>query len=157
MTTAWAAFVGRGGAWVVAQVALMVASIIAGPLWRAHAQPILLRDVGSVLIAIGGAFGIAGVAVLGASRTIFPKPRAEAILVREGVYQWVRHPLYFCLILISVGWCFWWASWPAGVVAVVMGIFLDAKARREEAWLREWFEDYDSYSKGVKRLIPGIY
>jgi protein-S-isoprenylcysteine O-methyltransferase Ste14 len=35
--------------------------------------------------------------------------------------------------------------------------FLDAKARREEEWLRERFPEYRGYEASVKRFVPGIY
>ena len=35
--------------------------------------------------------------------------------------------------------------------------FFDAKARREEKWLREKFSEYGEYESRVKRFIPRIY
>jgi protein-S-isoprenylcysteine O-methyltransferase Ste14 len=34
---------------------------------------------------------------------------------------------------------------------------MDAKARREEKFLRAFFTAYGAYSKRVKRFLPGIY
>jgi protein-S-isoprenylcysteine O-methyltransferase Ste14 len=34
---------------------------------------------------------------------------------------------------------------------------MDAKARREELWLRARYPAYDEYARRVKRLIPYVY
>jgi protein-S-isoprenylcysteine O-methyltransferase Ste14 len=43
------------------------------------------------------------------------------------------------------------------VAALVLALFLDAKARREERWLRRQFPDYADYELKVRRFIPGVY
>ncbi|MBK8233228.1 MAG: hypothetical protein IPK72_22280 [Candidatus Eisenbacteria bacterium] len=36
-------------------------------------------------------------------------------------------------------------------------LFIEAKVRREEAWLRERFPDYAAYQRRVRKLIPFVY
>jgi protein-S-isoprenylcysteine O-methyltransferase Ste14 len=110
-----------------------------------------------LLLASGAAAGIAGTLVLGRNRTPFPKPRSDSRLVQTGVYSLVRHPLYASLIALSFGWVCLWASGLGAVLAVVQAILLDAKARREERWLRQQFSDYVAYAAKVRRLIPWVY
>jgi protein-S-isoprenylcysteine O-methyltransferase Ste14 len=50
-----------------------------------------------------------------------------------------------------------WGSGLALVLAAVLAVFLDAKARREEAWLKEVYPEYTIYAQQVKRLVPGVY
>ncbi|MFM7101414.1 MAG: methyltransferase family protein [Verrucomicrobiota bacterium] len=109
------------------------------------------------LLAVSAVFGLGGVARLGRNRTLFPRPRPGSRLVTTGVYRWVRHPLYLSVLAGSAAWVVhWntpggWGLWLAGAV------FLDAKARREERWLREQFPGYAAYARRVRRLIPGVY
>ena len=42
-------------------------------------------------------------------------------------------------------------------MAALLAVFMDAKARREEVWLRERYRAYDEYARKVKRLIPFVY
>jgi protein-S-isoprenylcysteine O-methyltransferase Ste14 len=42
-------------------------------------------------------------------------------------------------------------------VAVTLAVYLDAKARREERWLREHYAGYAEYARRVNRLIPYLY
>jgi protein-S-isoprenylcysteine O-methyltransferase Ste14 len=43
------------------------------------------------------------------------------------------------------------------VAALALGPLLDAKARREERWLRRQFPDYARYEQRVRRYMPWIY
>jgi protein-S-isoprenylcysteine O-methyltransferase Ste14 len=150
-------FFERGGWWVLGQSALMPLVLALGPLYPGEARPAWLRGLAGILFAVGAVFGIGGAWVLGRNRTIFPKPHADSRLIRHGVYQWVRHPLYTSLILLSLGWSAWWASLPALLAGAVLAVFLDFKARREEAWLRGHFPDYAEYTRRVRRFMPWIY
>lgn len=150
-------FVEKGGVWVVAQFAVMAAWLLVAPLRRRIARSPSARIGAAILLCGGAAAGISGTVVLGESRTPFPKPPDKARLVQHGIYALVRHPLYLSLIALSFGWALLWRSLGAGVLAIVQAALLDAKARREEQWLRKRFPDYAAYSAKVRRLIPWIY
>jgi protein-S-isoprenylcysteine O-methyltransferase Ste14 len=94
---------------------------------------------------------------LGENLTPFPKPRSEGRLVRSGIYSRVRHPLYTSVFLAALGWALLWQSWPALLVALSLAPFFEAKARREETWLREQFAEYDDYTRHTHRFLPWIY
>jgi protein-S-isoprenylcysteine O-methyltransferase Ste14 len=150
-------FFERGGLWVLAQSGLMLAVVLLGVTCHGDWANLLLVASGVVLFLAGGAIGLAGVMVLGESRTPFPKPPAQTRLVTGGIYRAMRHPLYTSVMVASLGWAGIWQSWPALVAAVVLIPFFEAKARREERWLRERFPDYANYARRVRRFLPGIY
>lgn len=111
---------------------------------------------GIILTVLGGAVGLAGGVALRRALTPFPKPLPDAQLVRSGIYSRIRHPLYTSVTLMSVGWAIAWDSMPGLLAALVLAPFFAAKARREEAFLRERFPDYVEYSQSTKRFIPWI-
>jgi protein-S-isoprenylcysteine O-methyltransferase Ste14 len=86
-----------------------------------------------------------------------PRPRAEARLIESGIYARLRHPIYAGLMLAGLGWSVVTASLPALLVALLLAAFLDAKARREEAWLLDHYPGYADYRHRSKRFVPGIY
>lgn len=147
----------RGGTWVVVQFALMIAGLAAGPLWRAqwNGWPTLAAGIGLLLISAW--FGLRGKRDLGLNRTPFPQPKEDGQLITTGIYAHLRHPLYASVIALGFAWTLLWRSWPALGLAVAQILFFDAKARREERWLRELFPDYAAYARRVKRFIPGLY
>jgi protein-S-isoprenylcysteine O-methyltransferase Ste14 len=148
-------FLARGGAWVVIQFALMLAVIILGVVFRGDwKRNNLITNTGAGLLTLGGVFGISGVIALGRNRTAYPRPRADATLIQGGIYAHVRHPLYTSVMLVSLGWAVICQSWPALLAAVALIPSLAAKARREEAWLREKFPGYADYARRVPRFLP---
>ena len=77
---------GRGGAWVVAQVIVMTAWFSAhAERTQADTDSALRRVAAAVLLSGGGAAGVSGALVLGESLTPFPKLPAQAQLVRRGI------------------------------------------------------------------------
>lgn len=147
-------FLSRGGAWVVVQSILMTAVIALGAIFHGDWTRLPVIAAGAVLFVAGGYIGIAGLDVLGRSRTPYPKPREGSELVQRGIYAQVRHPLYTSVMLASLGWSLIWQSWPAFVAALVLIPFFHAKAGCEESWLRERFPGYADYERRVPRFIP---
>jgi protein-S-isoprenylcysteine O-methyltransferase Ste14 len=95
----------------------------------------------------------ASVYALGGSFSVFPERRA---IVSNGVYGWVRHPMYASYLLLDLG--FWLANPQAwfAVVWVVEVLLLEARTRWEEAVL-VGDPAYVAYQREVPwRLIPGL-
>ena len=80
-------------------------------------------------------------------------------LVRSGPYRYIRHPMYSAALL-------WAAGWPliigSIIGAVITGVILlpalIARMKREEAELiKEFGQEYISYSANTWRLFPLLY
>jgi protein-S-isoprenylcysteine O-methyltransferase Ste14 len=80
-------------------------------------------------------------------------------LVERGPYRFVRHPVYSGIFLAVIGGGFAVQSWAAVVLLVIMYaiLFRYRIAAEEKVLISEFSEQYISYSKRVKRLIPFIY
>ena len=150
-------FVERGGIWVGAQGLLLLAVLVPGITLGSWPPGMGMALAGGLCLVGGAWFGVAGALALGANLTPFPKPSAKARLVQHGIYARVRHPLYTSVTLLSAGWALVWQSGPAGTAVLVLALFFDAKARREERWLRERFAAYADYAKTTRKFIPWIY
>jgi protein-S-isoprenylcysteine O-methyltransferase Ste14 len=149
----------RGGGWVAIQGALLVAAIaagLAGAAWSASARP-WLAAAGAVVVLAGLALLIAGGAGLGPQLTPFPRPVDGGELRRDGVYGLVRHPMYGGALLAMLGWALLSSPW-ALVPLAAASLFLDAKRRREEAWLVKSLAGYEEYRRQVRRrFIPFVW
>jgi protein-S-isoprenylcysteine O-methyltransferase Ste14 len=150
-------FIERGGLWIAAQNTLTVAVLFLAPLFRGPWQGPVATIVGIGLVGVGGWFGIGGVRALGRNRTAYPMPLEDASLVQHGVYAIVRHPLYSSLMFVSLGWTMWWGSWAGLAASAALTLVLNAKAVREERWLRDRYPEYPSYEQRVKRFVPGVW
>jgi len=87
----------------------------------------------------------------------FPRPSRDAVLVDRGAYRRVRHPIYAGLVLLALGWSLARGSAVGLGLVVVLAVFLDLKARREEALLTAAFPGYGQYRDRTRRFIPGLY
>jgi len=150
-------FFERGGLWMLGQNLLLVFVGAGGFFYRNHWHHVLLARCGAFLLLFAAGCGLAGAISLGRNLTPFPGPSQSGRLVRTGIYQFVRHPLYVAVFCASVGWALFCASWPALLAALVLAPVLDAKARREERWLQQRFPEYASYEQRVRRFIPWVY
>ena len=142
---------------MVGQFALLLAIASLGLAERQHFGSRLGSAGGWTLVAAAAACGLAGTLTLGRHLTPFPKPSADTPLVQHGIYRLVRHPLYTAVVSAAVGWSLLRSSGPALLTSLVLAVFLDAKARHEERWLRRQFPEYAAYQQRVRRFVPWVY
>jgi protein-S-isoprenylcysteine O-methyltransferase Ste14 len=149
----------RGEGWAALQVVLMAAIAMAGMRgWRWPASTRSLRLLAAGPAALAGAYLLtAGIGGLGKQLTPFPKPVQQASLRRDGAYGLVRHPMYGGGLLLAFAWSL--VSSPAALAPwAVTALFLDAKRRREEAWLSEEQPEYEAYKREVRHsFVPFVW
>ncbi|HVV71617.1 MAG TPA: isoprenylcysteine carboxylmethyltransferase family protein [Verrucomicrobiae bacterium] len=150
-------FIQRGGIWVFGQFILLFAIVAVGIACRGGGKHPGMFFCGLALLAASGACGILGVIALGPNLTPFPKPRSRTHLVQNGIYAFMRHPLYTAVLGAAAGWSLTQQSWPALAASLVLAVLLDAKAWREEEWLCQEFPEYASYRKRVRKFLPCVY
>lgn len=150
----------RGEGWVAGQLLLTAAvflSAIVGRSW-AGGYEIAAYTAGAALLALGVVLLAWGGLRLGTSLTPFPAPRSSSKVRTSGPYALVRHPMYGGGILIALGWSIIFATVVGLVLTLGLAVFLDLKARREEAWLSERLDGYSAYrSQTPHKLIPFLY
>ncbi len=96
---------------------------------------------------------------LGTNWSIALDIRAKHQLVTQGVYQYVRHPMYSAFWLNALGQLLLLPNWiagPAGLFGIALLYFVRV-AREERMMLETFGEDYRAYMARTRRLIPGIY
>jgi protein-S-isoprenylcysteine O-methyltransferase Ste14 len=150
----------RGEGWVALQIVLLIAIVISaiGAGVPVDGSLRLIAMASGFVLLIGGlaVFGL-GIAALGSSLSPLPAPISTGVLVRRGIYRFMRHPIYTGLVLAAVGGAIYAVSPLALGLALVLAVILDLKSRREEEWLRERYPAYGSYAARTKRFIPGLY
>ena len=152
-------FGGRGGWWVAAQISLIaLILIVPGPRFPPFpAMPGFYPLAGGLLLLSSLLILLSGAKSLSRALTPFPYPLDNATLVREGLYRYVRHPLYLGVILGGLGVALWRMSLVSLGLSLVLALFLNAKASREEIWLLAKYPGYESYRRKTKKLIPFLY
>ena len=150
----------RGEIYVLIQC-LLLGLLVFAPrhidAWSWSILPDGLQMVGSLLAALGAAVAIAAGFQMGRRLTPLPYPAKEARLLTRGVYAWIRHPMYFGVIAMSVGWALYVRGALTLAYAAAIVVFFDVKSRREEIWLEQHFAGYAEYRRRVRKLIPFLY
>jgi protein-S-isoprenylcysteine O-methyltransferase Ste14 len=84
----------------------------------------------------------------------FPTPKQNGQLVTNGLYHWMRHPIYTGILLVSYGYAIYSSSWLRLIVACVLLILFYLKSSYEEKLLSKKFSDYTAYQKRTARFFP---
>jgi protein-S-isoprenylcysteine O-methyltransferase Ste14 len=117
----------------------------------------LLLWLGYSIFILGTAIALMAAFNLGKNLTPLPRPKENAELIQGGLYRFVRHPIYFGVIVLSIGWGLIQQSILVWLYIVIIAIFFDIKSRKEEQWLVERFSAYTDYQERVRKLIPWVY
>lgn len=117
----------------------------------------LLLWFGYGILILGAAISLIAAISLGKNLTPLPRPKENAELIQRGLYRFVRHPIYFGVIMLSIGWGLIQQSILVWLYVLIIAIFFDIKSRKEEQWLQAKFSTYADYQGRVRKLIPWVY
>lgn len=115
-----------------------------------------LSILGLVFIALGLAIILYSFFALGKSLTASPVPKEDGKLVTRGLYARVRHPIYFGLLLASIGVVLDAGPWPQFAIVLLLYVLLNIKASYEEELLAKRYPDYKAYANKTPRFFPRI-
>ncbi len=149
------------GAWYVVIQGILIGLLLFGPqgIPLASSEPLvtILQSCGIALGLSACLIMVIAVINLGKNLTPLPCPKDDAVLIQTGLYRFVRHPIYFGVILAAIAWVLIFPYIYILIYAIGLFFLFDIKARREEVWLVERFPTYQDYQGRVKKLIPSIY
>lgn len=95
---------------------------------------------------------------LGRNISPFPYPRPSSKgIVTDGLYQYVRHPMYGGLLLICIGIGAITHSEARILLTLVLWWAMEKKVEFEEARLIERFPEYEKYKPTARKFFPFVY
>ena len=124
--------------------------------------PVDMRNWGHPLFLILCLFGaVLGLVVLSYNRpsnfSIYPEVRDGAVLITNGPYRIVRHPMYTALMLMMIGIAGYNGRWINTLAAAGLIVVIILKVLREERSLVAQFTGYNQYATPLKRFVPGLF
>jgi len=125
------------------------------PLWN----NILVFIIGFLVMVIGGLILISSRIIIGRFGTSKITIEKNHDIITVGLYKYIRHPIYFGMLLTFFGFALSFRSLILSIV-FFLSFFILFKIRMdlEEKLLKSRFgEQYETYLKKTKRLIPFIY
>ena len=144
---------GRGRLLVGAQFVL-IGIIAIGRGSRLWPNWSLLIALEIALFAAGSVILILAFFHLGSALTANPVPRSDASLHTNGVYAYVRHPIYTGVLLTGMAVAIHHASLISVSAFLALVVLLNFKARWEEVFLLAKHRGYLSYMEQVPRFLP---
>lgn len=126
--------------------------------WRPHDIGLIQISTGALLLVLALVADAACLRSLGSLYSLEMAVKQGHVVVRDGLYRFVRHPIYLSNIIGYLGVCLLlvhWIVW-VGLAAQVAGFI--AMARHEERFLVGHLGDvYEQYRWDVRwMLIPGV-
>ena len=106
--------------------------------------------LGLIIILIASIIMFLAIKDLGSNLSPFPKPIVNGNLVTSGIYRFIRHPMYYSLILISFGFFITKLSFYHLGLTLILALIIKFKIILEEKYLNKKFKNYFLYTDKVK-------
>ena len=106
--------------------------------------------LGILIIIIAFIIMLVSIKDLGRNLSPFPRPINNSNLVTTGIYRFTRHPMYYSLIFISVGFFITKLSIYYLFLSISLGLIIKFKIALEEQYLKNKFQNYLLYKNEVK-------
>ena len=106
--------------------------------------------IGFIIIIIASIIMLLAIKELGSNLSAFPRPITNGKLITSGPYRFIRHPMYYSLILISLGVFIIKLSFYYLFLTISLTLVIKFKIILEEQYLNNKFKDYTLYKNKVK-------
>ena len=125
-------------------------------IFRTHLETTL--NIGNIIVFISFIIGFWALYSMSKSKfTISPIPRNNAELVNNGLYGFIRHPMYLAVLMLCLGYVIQKPDFINIFTYAILLSNLLIKLHWEEKLLTEKFENYRFYQQKTKKLIPFIF
>ena len=120
---------------------------------------VLTLNMPAVQIPVAAAILLLAVYMIRAGlKTVFSERRDPPEVIRKGVFNWVRHPVYAGAMLIMVAFIIAIPSLLSVAVLLLNFVFYNMMASYEEGLLVDMFgSEYLNYRKEVGRWLPKLF
>jgi len=106
--------------------------------------------LGILIIIIALIIMLVSIKDLGRNLSPFPRPTNSSNLVTTGIYRYMRHPMYYSLIFISIGVFIIKLSIYYLFLTISLALIIKFKIALEEKYLTNKFKNYLLYKNEVK-------
>ncbi len=106
--------------------------------------------LGILIIIIAFIIMLVSIKDLGRNLSPFPRPINNSNLVTTGIYRFTRHPMYYSLIFISIGFFIIKLSIYYLFLTISLALIIKFKIALEEKYLMNKFKNYLLYKNEVK-------
>ena len=113
-----------------------------------------IQKIGLIISFFGGLIILLALLQLNKNLTPFPTPKNNATLLENGLYKYMRHPIYTGIILLFIGFSIYQNSLYKLSITLLLVILFHFKSNYEEQCLEQKFPDYKIYKTKTGRFFP---
>jgi protein-S-isoprenylcysteine O-methyltransferase Ste14 len=142
---------------LIVWILILVTSVrnIRGPLYSWKSP---MNVAGALLLVIGLAIRLSTAVSLNRSYSWTLEIRDGHRLVKDGLYRYVRHPVYLGVFLSAIATPIYAASFLGFLFTLTaIPLFIYRMGVEEEMLIEEYGDEYLEYMKATSKLIPHIY
>lgn len=114
----------------------------------------ILRSIGTIFEIVGLLGFLLSANILRGSLTAIPIPKPDGKLSTNGLYKYVRHPMYTSVLLLTVGIALRSGSLIKYFLVIALALLFYSKSIYEERYLFQKYPEYGQYLESVPRFIP---
>jgi protein-S-isoprenylcysteine O-methyltransferase Ste14 len=118
--------------------------------------PSWILELGSFIVWPGLGIVLISIFKLGQSLTASPIPKDDSQLKTDGLYKWIRHPIYTGLILTTLGIALEVGSVSKLFFVGGLIVLFNYKAKWEETFLLKRYPEYRTYMSKTGRFVPRL-
>lgn len=115
---------------------------------------LFFKFIGLSVAIIGLIISLLAVLQLNKNLSPFPTPKENAVLLENGLYKFVRHPIYSGLLLLFYGYGIYVDSIYKLLISSLLLVLFYFKTNYEERLLEIKFQDYSLYKQKAGRFFP---
>ncbi len=139
---------------VIIQIVLIVSLVFMPSYYPLLKSSTLLNSFGLLLIIVGVISASLSSHQLGPSLTATPVPKYHSTLKTQGLYKYIRHPIYSSIILAGLGVVLIRPTVSSLIIYILLIVFFNFKSRFEEKLLSQKFNNYSNYKLHSGRFLP---
>lgn len=118
--------------------------------------PTIISTIGIIGIVIGCVIILISLLQLNRHLSPFPSPKLGSHLIQNGLYAYIRHPMYTGILTLFLGYSMYVTSGYKLLVTFLLFVLFIFKSQYEEERLLNSFKGYSEYRKKTGRFLPKI-
>lgn len=115
-----------------------------------------IQKTGLLLAIFGATIIILALLQLNKNLSPFPTPKKNTALLQNGLFKYIRHPIYTGIILFFTGYSVYQNSFYKLAISMLLLVLFYFKSNYEEQRLEQKFPDYKLYKSKTGKFFPWI-
>lgn len=125
--------------------------------WLRFRTPNVVDIISFSMVILGMAIAFIAVLQLNKNLSPFPRPKDGRVLITNGLFKYIRHPIYTGILISAFAYAIYFGSGYKILIGCLLLVVSYFKTSYEEKLLNKKFPEYQGYKKLANRFLPKIF